>query len=173
MRPLVLLLLVACAAPRPFPVDTLASLTYRGTEAGPVTLVDGLWQGDPFEPDGATQPEVSLAAGDPALGDLDGDGHPDAAVVLAEVRGGSGILVYFAVVTQEDGEPRNVDTVLLGDRVGVNRFAIEAGHLEADLMVAGPGDSACCPKQKVRVRWALRDGQLVEVDRRDLGRVDS
>jgi len=168
-----LLVLAACAAaPRPFPTDALLDLTYHGTQSGSVTLVDGLWQGAPFQEDATSQPEVSVAAGDPSLGDLDGDGHEDAVVVLAEVRGGSGIFVYFAAVTQADGRPSNVATVLLGDRVGVNRYAITDGRLEADLMVAGPNDSACCPKQKVRVRWALRDGRLQEESREDLGRVD-
>ena len=47
------------------------------------------------------------------LGDLDGDGKEDAAVLLVTSTGGSGAFRHLAAVINRDGVPDNVATVLL------------------------------------------------------------
>ena len=48
--------------------------------AGPVTLKDGRWEGEPFEPGAASRPTLSLAPGFRLTGDIDGDGAEEAVV---------------------------------------------------------------------------------------------
>ena len=87
----------AAASPMTAPAGppTLAELknaTYAGFEepASPVTLKDGLWEGESLQPGGTSRPRVSLGGDFHLLGDLDGDGAEEAVVVLAQSSGGSG-----------------------------------------------------------------------------------
>jgi hypothetical protein len=147
-------------------------MSYVGTQSGPVQLVAGVWQGASFDVDGASRPEVDLAGGNPLVGDLDGDGDDDAIVVLTEQLGGSGIFVYLAAVVETDGVLSNVATVLLGDRVGISSLEIDNGTVVADLVVAGPGDTACCPTHKERGVWRLEGRQLREISREARGTIE-
>jgi hypothetical protein len=173
----ILSFLFSCSGPQaershPFPVDRLGDMVYQGTQSGPVQLVAGIWQGAPYDPEGATRPEVDLAGGDPLLGDLDGDGSDDAVVVLTEQLGGSGIFVYLAAVVQGDEGLTNVATLLLGDRVGITSLAIDDRTVVADLVVAGPGDTACCPTHRERAVWRLENRELREISREARGAIE-
>lgn len=174
--PVLSVALLACASPPPepgpLPVDRLGDLVYRGTQSGEVQLVAGVWQGEPYDPDGEERPEVDLAGMDPVLGDLDGDGSDEALVVLTEQTGGSGIFVYLAVVAWDGSELTNVATSLLGDRVAISSLEIVEGQLVANIVTAGPGDTACCPTHKQEVRWRLAGNELRETAREDRGRIE-
>lgn len=99
-----------------------------------------------------------------AVGDLDQDGVPDAAVVLATNTGGSGTFHDLAVVLNRDGRPENVATAFLGDRVPVERIRIAAGEIQLDLTMHGPGDAMCCPSLDVTRKFRLVGGELEEVE---------
>jgi len=143
----------------------LGAATYTGLEEapGPVTLVDGAWEGPPYEPGGASRPRVSLARDFRVTGDLDGDGAEEAVVLLAGSSGGSGSFVYLAVAGRVDGEVRNRATRPLGDRVQVRGARVGAGRVSVDVVQAGPGDAACCPGELATrefvldAGWALRE----------------
>lgn len=155
-------------------VEELGSATYRGLESpdGDFTLVDGRWEGEPFDEGGASRPAVSLAPDFRILGDLDGDGSEEAAVVLAQSSGGSGTFNYLAVVDRAgDGNVVNVATVPLGDRVQIRHAGIDEGRLVVDGVRAGPKDAACCPGEMVRWTWILSDGGLEEVASEITGRL--
>ena len=72
--------------------------TFVGVTEAPVTLVDGRWEGEPFEPGDASRPWVELASGLAAMSDLDGDGREETAVVLSTGAGGSGLFSYVPVI---------------------------------------------------------------------------
>jgi len=96
-----------------------------------------------------------------AVGDLNGDGLPDAAVLLATSMGGSGVFQDLAVVlATPDSEPRNVASVFLGDREPVDRIRIENGEIALELLAHGPGDPMCCPTLAVTRRFRLVDGHI-------------
>lgn len=61
----------------------LRNIEYRGIYDNAVTLRDGVYEGEPFVPGGASRPRVELLDMLPVLHDLDGDGIDDAAVLLA------------------------------------------------------------------------------------------
>jgi heat shock protein HslJ len=144
--------------------ETLRNLEYRGAAEQPVTLADGRWQGVPFAPGGAERPRVELARNGIARGDIDGDGRDEAAVLLLESGGGTGMNHYVAVVAERDGAPRNVATALLGDRVQIMRFSVEAGRVVVEAVVSGPDEPMCCPTQKVRWTLVLAGSQLEKAE---------
>jgi len=97
----------------------------------------------------------------PVLHDLDGDGIDDAAVLLAESSGGSGVFTWLAVVSCRDGRAVNIGTIGLGDRVMIRSMAGQEGAIVVELVAAGPGEPLCCPTRNVRNAYRLRDGNLL------------
>ena len=171
------MLLAACAPPGQAPralslapvnssgapsVAELRAATYSGLQGlpGPVTLTDGIWEGEPLAPGGVSRPSVSLAPGFRLTGDLDGDGRDEAVVVLAQTSGGSGTVNYLAVVSRAASGPRNVATALLGDRVAIRSARIEGGQLLVSVVRAGKGDAMCCPGELADLGWTLSHGTL-------------
>lgn len=125
---------------------------------GQVRLVDGRFQDTARRVQTAMLPTY-------AVGDLDGDGAADAAVVLATNTGGSGTFEHLAAVLNRDGGPVNIASLYLGDRFQVERVAIEDGEILLEMVVHGPNDAMCCPSVPAERRYRLGGGQLVEVER--------
>ena len=143
--------------------DELANATYEGIYDQPVTLTDGGWEGEPFEPGAASFPRVGLVKHFWMSGDLDGDGAEEAVVLLWESTGGTGTYNYVAVMGRHDGEIVNLGTALMGDRVQLKEARITDGKIELDVVQAGPDDASCCPSQKATRVWALEADGLSEV----------
>jgi heat shock protein HslJ len=141
-------------------IEDLAAATFGGIFDEPVTLVGGRWEGEPWSEGAASRPSAGLVDHFLLVGDLDGDGFDDAAVLLWESSGGSGNRIYLAAVGRRDGSIENLATTLIGDRVQVRSGRIEDNHVTLDLIRAGPDDAACCPTEKATVTWALTDDGL-------------
>jgi heat shock protein HslJ len=152
------------ASEAPPTLDELASATYAGLQdlAGPVTLRDGLWQGPPVVEGGASRPEVRLVRGFRVTGDVDGDGAPEAVVLLVQSSGGTGSYLYAVVAGRRDGRVSNLGTAFLGDRVQVRAATIDAGRLRVFIVRAGPDDAMCCPGEVTVLGFALRPGAGLE-----------
>ncbi len=166
------------AAPPPPVLGALANATYPGIEDHPVTLHDGIWEGEPYVEGGASRPRVVLVPGFRVVGDLDGDGASEAVVMLAATGGGSGNFKHLAVASRAENGDATVRAVApLGDRVQVRYARIESGELLIDTVEAGDGDAACCPGTKRLRRWrwsadTLDEGPVTESGRlgpEDLG----
>jgi hypothetical protein len=91
------------------------------------------------------------------------EGRPVAAVIIVTATGGSGSFYDLALLRAEGGEPTNVATVLLGDRVQAQGLAVREGEIVVDLVRHGPHDPLCCPSQQVLERYALERGELVRI----------
>jgi heat shock protein HslJ len=153
-------------------LDALRNAEYRGIqEQSPVILVDGRWEGPPSAPGGASRPTVTFVSDFVITGDLDEDGEPDAAVLLAGSGGGTGENIYLAVVTREDGRLVNKATALIGDRVKIRAGRCEDGRVVLDLLRAGPADALCCPGELATVSWILKDASLETVADEATGRL--
>ena len=161
-----LLTLSACAAeeaPAPNPPAELSAATLRSApyssqhvEEGEVRLVNGVFR------DTARRVSVFFLP-EYAAGDIDSDGVPDAAVVLATTTGGSGTFLDLALVLNQDGQPVNAATLFLGDRVPVDRIRVVEGEVQVDLTMHGPADPMCCPSREVTRRFRYESGDVVEV----------
>jgi hypothetical protein len=133
-------------------VDSLHNATYYAPYYGrTVTLVNGSFS----EGSGATAYSVRMLEVY-AFGDLNGDGRVDAAVILAENGGGTGVFESVMAVIDLDGAPHQAGQVQLGDRVLVNSADISLGVIHLNTMVQGPNDPLCCPSQpEVQSFWLL------------------
>jgi hypothetical protein len=139
---------------------SLKNLEYRTTvsPSGSVTLANGEHR-QPAAPGSATEIVVTLT--DPiAFGTL--NGQPAAAVVLVTEPGGSGVFYELAAVLLQGGRPVNVATTLLGDRIKVEAIAIQNDQIVVDMVAHAPTDPLCCPTQRLRVTYELRDDQLIQ-----------
>lgn len=143
--------------PPPLTPELLREASYRSDMAsGPVKLTAGRYE----------DPESRLAitlSGEPVLGDLDGDGAPDAAVLLETVGGGTGVFMDLAAVLNRGGVPVHAASVLLGDRVVVESVALEAGAVMIQMVTQSPDDPMCCPTLRVVRKYRLDGQALVEV----------
>ncbi len=158
---------------------TLASVAGCGGEAGPLTeesLRNAKYQGIGVYPEavkltngkfegyfiaGGSSRSTVVFVEPCAFWDLDGDGEDDAAVLLVENAGGSGVFVYLAAVLNQGGKPVNVATMLLGDKAQVEELAIEAGQINVKMLTHSPGDPVCCPSQESLETYTLEGGELV------------
>lgn len=136
-------------------LEALANLTYRSqlTPSGEITLVDGRYE------DPANRVFAVLAAAPMAFGTL--NGQDAAAVLLAESSGASSVFVTLAIVVDQNGEPVNVASALLGDRVDVYALEMDGSRILVDMVRHGPNDPMCCPTEVVRLIYGLGDEGLV------------
>jgi hypothetical protein len=118
--------------------------------------------GDPASPDYA---DVRLDPAHMAFGDLNGDGVGDAAVLLAENYGGTGVFVSLVAVLNEGGQPVQAGSVLIDDRPVANILAIQGGEILLDARVHGPNDPACCAAEPVTDAYGLTRSRLTLLSR--------
>ena len=146
--------------------------TYTGIyEKQPVALKNGVYEGTPFAPGGASRPRVELIDPGMVTGDVGNSGRIDAVVVLSESSGGSGTQLYLAVLTADGATVRNTATALVGDRVQVRSLAVAKGAIVMETVEAGPNDAMCCPTAKLRRTWTLAGGALKEAKAESQGTV--
>ena len=158
---------VAAAPPTVAPAPTTASssLTAEQVQNMKVTLVakdshptvqlqNGEYKSgsDPASPDYA---DVRLDAAHMAFGDLNGDGQGDAAVLMAENYGGTGVFVSLVAVLNRGGQPEDAGAVTIDDRPVVNSLAISAYQMMLDAKLHGPSDPACCAAKPVTQAYVL------------------
>jgi hypothetical protein len=158
---------VAVPTARPLPTEAAEAITFTidadvlgqlqnleyTIDGTSYTLTDGSYA-DPAQ-------QVTIDLFPPAaVGDLDGDGVDDAAVLLAMSGGGSGTFVYLAAVVDQGGTLVNSDTILLEDRVKVGDMTIADGVIGLDVIAHGPDDPMCCPTQVATWTYVLEAGKL-------------
>ncbi len=149
----------------PLSYQDLKNMTFKGLSdiKGPVTLRNGFWKGAPAVKGGASRPRVDLIPTFIRHGDLNGDGKPDAIVLLSENFGGSGVYIFLAAVTRQGKTLENTGTAFLGDRSQVIDGGIHSGRITLTLLQAGPDDPSCCPGDIVTRTWIWTQHGLKEM----------
>jgi heat shock protein HslJ len=139
--------------------ETLKNMEYRSdfTQSGVAPLADGEYR-EPAAPGSATETVVTLTEY-AASGQL--DGQQATAVILVTDPGGSGTFYDLALVVVQDGQPVNVATTLLGDRVQIQSLSIAGNEIVVEMIAHGPEDPMCCPTQQVVQTYALQGGELI------------
>jgi hypothetical protein len=79
--------------------------------------------------------------GVPVMGDSDGDGNPDAALLVQHDPGGSGTFYYAVVAINDGGSYRASNAVLLGDRIEPRAVEFTDGRFVYTYAERKPGDS--------------------------------
>lgn len=97
-----------------------------------------------------------------ALGDLNNDGKNDAAVIYFYNGGGSGCFVILAAMLNQDGNPVQVASEELGDRVEVKSIAIRGGKIILTMLVHGPKDGMAKPTVRQTRTYRLAGNKLVQ-----------
>jgi hypothetical protein len=76
---------------------------------------------------GSVSKITTAVLGNPAVGDLNDDGRPDAALVLFQNSGGTGTFIYAAAAINRSDGDHGTNAVFLGDRITVDRVSIRNG----------------------------------------------
>lgn len=138
-------------------VERLKNITYQIPDYGMVKMTRGR-----FEKNTSTDGD-RWAAGVTdlvAFDDLTNDKTEDAVVLLWVNSGGSGQFTYLAVVKDVSRNPKNVSTVLLGDRIKINAFSAQSGRVDLNLLTQDADDPLCCPTQAVNQSYVLQNDRL-------------
>jgi len=101
------------------------------------------------------------------LGDLDGDGNDDAAVLLNYLSDRPGIAL-FLMAYRFDGDTFHPAAKTYLGGLGADVLAsdierIDDGTIEILLQMRQQGDQECCPSGRHRRAYVLQDGALVEL----------
>jgi len=145
-------------------LDEIGNATISGIYDEPVQLQGGRYEGEPFDPDGASRPTVGLVEDFLLTGDLDGDGAEEAITMLWESSGGSGTFTYLAAMGYDGSDLANISTAEIGDRVQLRDARISGDRIELDVVQAGPEDAACCPGEMATLAWTLDGDTLNRVE---------
>jgi hypothetical protein len=95
-----------------------------------------------------------------ATGDLNGDGLPDAAVILIVDPSGSGTFFYLFALRSENGQLVQAAQAYIGDRQGIRSLEIVDGQINLDYVTQGPDDPLCCPSQHRLRTYRLENDTL-------------
>jgi heat shock protein HslJ len=151
----------ASAGPPATPtIEQLRAATVSGVFEQAVTLVNGRYEGPPYEAGAAARPELVLWEPTVHFGDLDGAAGSEAVALFGSSTSGSGEGVYVAVFGVRDGVLENLGTALVGDRTKVQGVWFEKSRIVLDVVEAGPDDAACCPTQVARKTFGMDGGAL-------------
>lgn len=144
----------------PLTVDALknAEYTVEGPASGKAKLVNGVYE----EPVAKSSAKVVVTFQNvTAMGDLEGNGTQDAAVVLTVQTGGSGTFYYLFAVLNDKGSAKPAASVLLGDRIKLTALAIQGTEVAVDMVTQGPKDPMTKPTLAVTRKYRLEGTQLV------------
>lgn len=152
-------------------ISQISSATFTGIYEEPIRLEDGRYEGKPKSAHQDSEPVLELVMDLYAAGDLDGDGREEAAVLLQEASGDDKGYLYLAAVGAWQGAPVTLGAQLVGGGVQVRSLTIRDGKIRLALVEHGPGEPQCCPTWLATRQWTIRDGQLVELDSEEEGRL--
>src|SRR5438445_9410736 len=150
------LALAACSAPVAAPDAADASYVI---EKSSIALANGRDE-TPVAPGYAAKAVTTLTQ--KAVGDVDGDGRNDVAVVLIHEPGGSGSFTYVAVVLNASTGAKATNTVLIGDRVAGQAVRLDGKTIVIDYLDRRAGEAfSVAPSVPTTKRFVIKDGALV------------
>ena len=143
----------SAAAPDP------ASATYR-IDKDSVTLANGRAEREAAP--GSASKIVTTLTDKRVTGDVDGDGRPDAVVVLTYQPGGSGTFYYVAALLGTPAGVTVTPAMLLGDRIAVSAVRIDGATIVVDILDRASGQPlTASPSVAATRRYAVDHGALI------------
>ncbi|HJS17694.1 MAG TPA: Gmad2 immunoglobulin-like domain-containing protein [Anaerolineales bacterium] len=99
-----------------------------------------------------------------ALGDLTGDGVNEAAAIISEYHGGTGVFVFLAVYSEQGGEAVFQTSAFVDDRPKVGGMAIEDNEVRLVATVHRLDEPMCCPTLETLRHYRLVNSVLDMTD---------
>ena len=100
----------------------------------------------------------------PAVGDLNGDGKNDSAILLVQDSGGTGLFYYLVAVINDAGVGKNTNSIFIGDRIEPVSIVIKDSRVELNYIDRNPNDPMTAdPTVKVKKLFEVKGTSLVEV----------
>lgn len=137
--------------------DTLLNAQYLSPMVQqPIQMVNGVYAGvvDGVELNARIQPGFQV-------GDLNADGIDDAAFMLAEDTGGSGVFVSLMVVYSQGDKFKQAPGIMIDDRPVINSLMIEDGLVKVTGLIHGPNDPMVNPTTLFSAQYTLFGERMV------------
>lgn len=99
-----------------------------------------------------------------ALGDINGDGVNEAAALISENYGGTGVFVFLTLYVEQAGQPVFLTSVFIDDRPAVDSVEFENGEIFLQVTTHGAEDPFCCPTLHNERHYRLINNQLEMTD---------
>lgn len=144
-------------------LENLQNAQYRSPDWGEYQLVNGIYYRTPTTPGESAEIYTTRLDERFVTGDLNANGTEDAVAFLRTQNGGTGHFVEMAAMLNQNGNPYNIATVYLGDRVIVESVQVVDGVVILTMRVQGPNDGMCCPSQLETWQFQLQNDQLVRL----------
>ena len=190
---LLLLLLIGCrpATPPPTAVDQTQSApdTSNGTSSSPATpttpsdqveeirnaqyqlataegiqlvqLTDGRYEQGTASSEDFISVEVTDFV---VFGDLDGDGTDEAAALISENYGGTGVFVFLTIYSNVDDTWTFQTSSMVDDRPELRELSIANNEIFLDAVIHGTDEPMCCPTLRTMRHYRFVDTLLDMVD---------
>ncbi|MDO8482161.1 MAG: Gmad2 immunoglobulin-like domain-containing protein [bacterium] len=126
----------------------------------PVTLVNGRAESVILGSDSKT---VTQYFGNEVIGDLSGDGVPDAAFILTQVGSGSGTFYYVVIAVNDNGIYKGTNAMFLGDRIAPQTTEIQNGQLVVNYAERKPGEPMTARPSVGKSVWVHLDLKNMEI----------
>jgi len=98
-----------------------------------------------------------------AYGDLNNNNKTDAAVVLAQCTGGSGVFISINALIDSSGMPFHRACKYIGDRIKVDSIFVKDQIIHLNAIVQRYNVGACCPDSLVSWKFRLDGNKLDEI----------
>jgi hypothetical protein len=99
-----------------------------------------------------------------AMGDLDGDGTDEAAALISENYGGTGVFVFLAIYSNVNGTWTFRTSTMVDDRPELGALSIANNEIFLDAVIHGMDEPMCCPTLRTTSHYRLVDSQLDRID---------
>ncbi len=111
---------------------------------------------------GSASKTVTLYFGNEAIGDLNGDGLPDAAFLLTQTGGGSGTFYYVVAAIHTEEGFVGTNGVFLGDRIAPQTTEIKNGEIVVNFAERRSGEPmTATPSVGVSKTLLISEGKLI------------
>lgn len=141
-------------------LDMLKNAEYliEGPASGKAKLVNGTYQ----EKIPSSSAVISVGFSELlSIGDLNGDGISDAAVILSINTGGTGIFYNLYGILNDRGTPKPSKPEVLGDRIKLKSLMMQGNEIGVSFLTQGPKDPMTNPTLDVTRKYKWQDGTLI------------
>jgi len=136
-----------------------ATYSINGT---PTTFVDG--KAESASVGGSETKIVTSIFGQPIIGDLNGDGRNDTALIIVQNPGGSGVFYYAAAAINTESGAKGTNAILLGDRIAPQNIEISNGQIITNYADRKPGEPMTTqPSVGVSKYFRIVNNRLTEI----------